>query len=53
LNRNRRGSPNGCRQTFHFPNADAQQDALDKIARTVNRPNYAKAYSEGAGSEVR
>lgn len=36
------------RNTFHFPNADAQQDALDKIARTVNRPNYAKAYSEGA-----
>lgn len=35
-------------QTFHFPNADAQQDALDKIARTVNRPNYAKAYSEGS-----
>lgn len=35
-------------KTFHYPNADAQQDALDKIARTVNRPNYAKAYSEGA-----
>lgn len=34
--------------TFHFPNADAQQEALDKIARTVNRPNYAKAYSEGS-----
>jgi len=34
--------------TFHYPNADAQQDALDKIARTVNRPNYAKAYSEGS-----
>jgi hypothetical protein len=36
------------RHTFHFPNADAQQDALDKVARTVNRPNYAKAYSEGS-----
>jgi hypothetical protein len=36
------------RSTFHYPNADAQQDALDKIAKTVNRPNYAKAYSEGA-----
>lgn len=36
------------RSTFHYPNADAQQDAIDTIARTVNRPNYAKAYSEGA-----
>jgi hypothetical protein len=36
------------RSTFHYPDASAQQDALDKIARTVNRPNYAKAYSEGA-----
>lgn len=35
-------------KTFHFPNAEAQQDALDKVARTVNRPNYAKAYSDGA-----
>ena len=34
--------------TFHFPNADAQQEALDKVARTVNRPNYAKAYRDGA-----
>jgi hypothetical protein len=34
--------------TFHFPNAEAQQEAIDKVARTVNRPNYAKAYSEGA-----
>jgi hypothetical protein len=36
------------RSTFHYPNADAQQDAIETIARTVNRPNYAKAYSEGA-----
>lgn len=36
------------RNTFHYPDATAQQDALDKIARTVNRPNYAKAYSDGA-----
>ncbi len=35
-------------KTFHYPNADAQQEALDKVARTVNRPNYAKAYSDGA-----
>lgn len=34
-------------KTFHYPNADAQQEALDKIAKTVNRPAYAKAYSEG------
>lgn len=34
--------------TFHFPNASAQQDALDTVARTINRPNYAKAYSDGA-----
>ena len=33
---------------FHYPNVDAQQEALDKVARTVNRPAYAKAYSEGA-----
>ena len=33
--------------TFHYPNADAQQTALDKIAKTVNRGAYAKAYSEG------
>lgn len=36
------------RSTFHYPDATAQQDAIDTIARTVNRPNYAKAYSEGA-----
>lgn len=35
-------------RTFHYPNADAQHEALDKVARTVNRPGYAKAYSEGA-----
>lgn len=34
--------------TFHYPNADAQQEALDQVARTVNRPAYAKAYSEGS-----
>lgn len=35
-------------KSFHYPDAAAQQDALDAVARTVNRPNYAKAYSEGA-----
>lgn len=33
--------------TFHFPNADAQQEALEQVAKTVNRPAYAKAYKEG------
>lgn len=37
--------------TFHYPNTEQQQEALDKISRTVNRPNYAKAYSEGANLE--
>lgn len=36
------------RETFHYPNASAQQDALDQVARTINRPNYAKAYADGA-----
>jgi hypothetical protein len=34
--------------TFKYPNADAQSEALDSVARTVNRPAYAKAFSEGA-----
>jgi hypothetical protein len=36
------------RQTFHYPDAAAQQDAIDQVAKTVNRPNYAKAYNEGS-----
>jgi hypothetical protein len=36
------------RASFNYPNTDAQQEAIDKVARTVNRPGYAKAYSEGA-----
>lgn len=35
------------RNTFHFPDADAQSAALDQVAKTVNRPAYAKAYAEG------
>jgi hypothetical protein len=35
------------RHTFHFPNADAQQEAINNIARTVNRPAYARAYRDG------
>lgn len=34
-------------KTFHYPNADAQQEALDKVAKTINRPAYAKAYRDG------
>jgi hypothetical protein len=33
--------------TFHFPNADAQQQAIDNVARTVNRGAYARAMHEG------
>lgn len=34
--------------TFNYPNADAQSEALDSVAKSVNRPAYAKAYTEGA-----
>ena len=34
---------------FNYPNADAQKEALDQVARTVNRPAYAKFYSDSAG----
>lgn len=37
------------RNTFHFPNADAQQRALEQTARNVNRAAYARAYQDGAG----
>jgi hypothetical protein len=33
--------------TFHFPNADAQQQAIDHVERVVNRSNYARAMHEG------
>lgn len=36
------------RNTFHFPNADAQRQALEQTARNVNRPNYARAMQDGA-----
>ena len=35
-------------ENFHYPNAEAQATALQTAARTVNKPNYAKAYSEGS-----
>lgn len=34
-------------QQFHYPNAQAQQEAIDQVSRTVNRTNYARAYREG------
>jgi hypothetical protein len=38
---------NWLRQTFHYPDAAAQQDALDQVQRTVNRANYGRAMREG------
>lgn len=35
------------RQTFNYPNAQAQQEALEKAASAVNRPAYRAAYSDG------
>jgi hypothetical protein len=33
---------------FNYPNSEATQDALKQVARTVNKPAYAKAYAAGA-----
>jgi hypothetical protein len=33
--------------TFNYPNAHAQQQAIEQTAKNVNRPAYAKAYQEG------
>mgnify|MGYP001569412930 FL=1 len=35
-------------RTFHFPNAAAQQEAIDTTARTVNAPRYQRAYNDPA-----
>jgi hypothetical protein len=35
------------RNTFHYPDAQAQQEALQQTARTVNRANYQRAMREG------
>lgn len=32
-------------RTFHFPNAEAQQEAIENVSRTVNRAAYARAHS--------
>lgn len=34
--------------TFHYPNATAQQAAIEQTARTVNRAAYARAYRDGS-----
>lgn len=36
------------RSTFHYPDATAQQNALENVGRTVNRGAYKKAYQEGS-----
>lgn len=35
------------RNTFHFPDAAAQSEALETVGRTVNRANYTRAMREG------
>ena len=35
------------RQTFHYPDAAAQQDAIDHVEKVVNRSNYMKAMKDG------
>ncbi|TXH17738.1 MAG: hypothetical protein E6R03_03345, partial [Hyphomicrobiaceae bacterium] len=36
------------RHTFHFPDAQAQQEAIEQTSRVVNRQRYAQAYRDGA-----
>lgn len=36
------------RSTFNYPDAAAQQQAIQQTAKTVNKANYAKAYSDGS-----
>lgn len=37
------------RQTFHYPNADEQRQAIEQSARAANRPAYQRAFSENDG----
>jgi hypothetical protein len=39
-------------RTFHFPNADAQQEAIQNVSRTVNRAAYARAHSRPAAQSM-
>jgi hypothetical protein len=36
------------RKTFNYPDAEAQQAAIEQASRNVNRPAYQKAYQEGS-----
>lgn len=38
---------NWLNDTFNFPNVNAQQQAIDHLASTVNKPAYARAYQQG------
>lgn len=38
---------NWLRNTFHYPDAAAQQEAIDTVQRTTNRANYTRAMNEG------
>lgn len=38
---------NWLNDRFHYPNAHAQQQAIDQVERTVNRAGYARAYRAG------
>lgn len=35
------------RNAFNFPDANAQSQALTEVAKSVNKPAYARAYAEG------
>ncbi|EJN10471.1 hypothetical protein PMI42_06247 [Bradyrhizobium sp. YR681] len=39
-------------QSFHYPDATAQREAIDSIARTVNRATYARAHSRPAAQSM-
>jgi hypothetical protein len=38
---------NWLRQTFHYPDAAAQQEAMGQVQRTVNNANYRRAMEQG------
>jgi hypothetical protein len=38
---------NWLRQTFHYPDAAAQQEAMGQVQRTVNGANYRRAMEQG------
>lgn len=40
---------NWLRATFHYPDAHAQQQAIERTAKAVNSPAYAKAKQDGLG----